>query len=62
MHKEGDIVDDVAHRIRAGWLKWRGASGVLCDKRIPLKLKEKFYKTSHALWSRMLGNQQTTST
>ena len=32
MHKEGDIVDDVAHRIRAGWLKWRGASGVLCDK------------------------------
>ena len=62
MHKEGDIVDDVAHRIRAGWLKWRGASGVLCDKRIPLKLKGKFYKTSHALWSRMLGNKQTTST
>ena len=46
MHKEGDIVDDVAHRIRAGWLKWRGASGVLCDKRIPLKLKRKFYKTA----------------
>lgn len=46
MHKKGDIVDDVAHRIRAGWLKWRGASGVLCDKRIPLKLKGKFYKTA----------------
>ncbi|MES6371410.1 hypothetical protein U6J70_12350, partial [Cutibacterium acnes] len=46
MHKEGDIVDDVAHRIRAGWLKWRGASRVLCDKRIPLKLKGKFYKTA----------------
>ncbi len=46
MHKEGDIVDDVAHRIRVGWLKWRGASGVLCDKRIPLKLKGKFYKTA----------------
>ena len=44
MHKEGDIVDDVAHRIRTRWLKWRGASGVLCNKRIPLKLKGKFYK------------------
>ena len=32
MHKEEDIVDDVAYRIRAGWLKWRGAFGVSCDK------------------------------
>jgi len=46
MHKKGDIVDDVTHRIRAGWLKWRSVSGVLCDKRIPLKLKGIFYKTA----------------
>ncbi|MES6387734.1 hypothetical protein U6T19_12255, partial [Cutibacterium acnes] len=46
MHKEGDIVDDVAYRIRAGWVKWRGASGLLCDKQIPPKLKTKFYKTA----------------
>lgn len=32
MHKKGDIVDDAAHRIRVGWLKWRGSSGVLGDK------------------------------
>lgn len=31
MHK-GEILDDVAHRIRAGWVKWRVAFGVLCDK------------------------------
>ena len=24
--KDGEIVNDVTHRIRVGWLKWRGAS------------------------------------
>ena len=26
-------------------MKWRQASGVLCDKRVPQKLKDKFYRT-----------------
>jgi hypothetical protein len=37
--------EDLSHRIKAGWLKWRQASGVLCDPRVPLKLKGKFYRT-----------------
>jgi uncharacterized protein CbrC (UPF0167 family) len=36
----------VSHRIKAGWMKWRQASGVLCDKRVPQKLKGKFYRTT----------------
>nr|GEX85362.1 retrovirus-related Pol polyprotein LINE-1 [Tanacetum cinerariifolium] len=44
IHRSGMIDDDVAHRIGAGWMKWRAASRVLCDWRIPLKLKGKFCK------------------
>ena len=45
LQKDGDIDEDVRHRISAGWLKWRQASGVLCDRRVPQKLKGKFYRT-----------------
>jgi hypothetical protein len=45
LQKNGDIDKDVSYRIKVGWLKWRQASGVLCDPRVPLKLKDKFYRT-----------------
>jgi hypothetical protein len=44
LHKDGDIDEDVRHRISTSWLKWRQASGVLCDKKVPQKLKGKFYR------------------
>ncbi|XP_071689142.1 uncharacterized protein [Rutidosis leptorrhynchoides] len=40
LHKSGKVDEDVSHRIKVGWVKWRAATGVLCDKNIPLKLKE----------------------
>ena len=40
------IDSDVNHRIQAGWLKWRSATGVLCDRNIPLWMKGKFYRTA----------------
>jgi hypothetical protein len=59
LQKDGDINEDLSHRIKAGWLKWCQASGVLCDPRVPLKIKGKFYRTTIRpamfVWSRMLA-------
>ena len=35
LQRDGDIDTDVSHRIKARWIKWRQASGILCDKRVP---------------------------
>ena len=43
LQRDVDIAEDVSHRIETGWMKWRQASGVLYDKRVPQKLKSKFY-------------------
>ncbi|KAH1256215.1 LINE-1 retrotransposable element ORF2 protein [Glycine max] len=43
---DGEIEGDVNHRIQAGWMKWRKASRVLCDAKVPIKLKGKFYRTA----------------
>nr|XP_016441560.1 PREDICTED: uncharacterized protein LOC107767150 [Nicotiana tabacum] len=37
---DGEIDEDVAHRIGVSWKKWKLASRVLCDKKVPLRLKE----------------------
>jgi hypothetical protein len=46
IQKDGDIDEDLSHKIKAGCLKWRQASSVLCDPMVPLKLKGKFYRTT----------------
>ncbi|MEL7196585.1 MAG: reverse transcriptase family protein, partial [Bacteroidota bacterium] len=42
---DGNMEHEVKHRIQAGWNNWRAASGVLCDRKVPLKLKGKFHRT-----------------
>ncbi|PHU13464.1 Actin-1 [Capsicum chinense] len=42
----GEINEDVFYRIVAEWMKWSIASGVLCDMKVPLKLKGKFYRVA----------------
>jgi hypothetical protein len=46
LRKDGDIDADVCHRIKVGWMKWCQASSILCDNRVPQKLKGKFYRTT----------------
>jgi hypothetical protein len=46
LQKDRDIDEDLNHRIKVGWLKWRQASGILYDPRMPLKLKGRFYRTT----------------
>jgi hypothetical protein len=58
--KDRDIDEDVSHRIKTGLLKLCQASGVLCDPRVSLKLKGKFYST--AIQSIMLYRVECWST
>ena len=46
IQRDGEIDGDVNHRIHAGWLKWRAATTVLCDRKFSSKLKEKFYRVT----------------
>ena len=32
------------NRLEAAWAKWRKVSGVMCDKKMPMKLKDNIYK------------------
>ena len=42
IQSNGEIDGDVTDRIQAGWLKWRAATKVICDKKFPRRLKVKF--------------------
>ena len=46
IQSNGEIDGDVTHRIQAGWYKWRAATGVLCDRKFPIRLKDKFYRVA----------------
>ena len=41
---EGGSQADVNNRIRIGWMKWKEVSGVMCDRKMPAKLKDKVFK------------------
>ena len=42
---EGGMTTYCKNRVRLAWNKWREVTGVNCDKKVPVKLKHKIYKT-----------------
>src|SRR5262249_803174 len=42
---DGITLPDARARVNSAWAKWREVTGVLCDRRMPDRLKAKVYKT-----------------
>jgi hypothetical protein len=54
VQSSGDCGREVKRRVQAGWIGWRRVSGVICDRRVPARVKGKIYKTasetSYVVW------------
>ena len=42
---DGGSQADINNRIRIGWMKCKKLSGVMCDRKMPVELKDKVFKT-----------------
>ena len=45
MQKSGGCEREIKKRVQAGWNGWRKVSGVICDTRLPVRVKEKMYSS-----------------
>ena len=43
--EDGELDAEVTHRVQSGWKNWKRVSGVLCDRRMNMKVKGKVYRT-----------------
>ena len=41
----GGAERDISNRVKLAWMEWKQLTGVLCDKYVPIKVKDKVYKT-----------------
>ena len=46
VQSNGECGREVKKRVQAGWNGWRRMSGVICDRRVPARLKGKVYKVA----------------
>jgi len=44
MNAKGGCEEDVTHRIAVAWQKWKELAGVVCDLKMPIRLKGKVYR------------------
>ena len=45
VEETGGMATEITQRVSEAWRNWKRCSGVLCDRRMPVKLKGKVYKT-----------------
>ena len=45
VQESGSCEWEVKKRVQAGWNKWRKVLGVICDRRLPARKKEKVYSS-----------------
>ena len=45
VEETGGMTTEISQRVSSAWRNWKRCSGVLCDRRMPVKLKGKVYKT-----------------
>ena len=45
VEETGGTATEISQIVSAAWRNWKRCSGVLCDRRMPVKLKGKVYKT-----------------
>ena len=45
VQSNGGCEKEVKRRVQAGWSGWRKVSGVICDRRVPAKVKGKVFRT-----------------
>ena len=45
MQESGDCEKEIKKRVQAGWNGWRRVLGVICDRRLPARVKGKMYSS-----------------
>ena len=45
VQESGDCEREIKKRVQAGWNEWKRVSGVICDRRLPARVKGKVYSS-----------------
>ena len=57
IQKDCKVESDVNNRIQTGWFKWRKTIGVISDRKVQDKVKEKCYLTAIIRPSMLYGSE-----